>query len=239
MKVVFVVLIALMIIITSAFLFFFIRGSDEAEPSPEPPVEAEVSDAENPDVTETPDVEEIMEENESLLQEENQADDIELFGPSGELDISRMRRHAVPVHEIDIDGLSGFVIYLDESYTLESWEPEFGDYRVFDEMGFWLMMISQKPNIGKTPEEWVIEHALEFGTEEVPYKYSRPTAEFPYYAFEEYVASGEGNIMREFVRDNGKGGVFFISILLFPSQWEQGHGPSLLYSISFMEVLEG
>ena len=140
--------------------------------------------------------------------------------------------------EIGINGYSGFTFDLDNEYTFEPWASEEGQFRVFDSYGAWMMIINQTPEIEKTVEEWVISRADIFSAEGTPpLGWTPPTDDFPFYKFEGYVASGEGNVMREFVRDNGRGGIFNISILLFPPQWEEAHGPRLLDSLSTFEVL--
>ena len=89
-----------------------------------------------------------------------------------------------------------------------------------------------------TVEEWVIDRAeLLSGEGNPPLGWTPPAEDFPFYIFEEYISGSAGHVMREFVRDNGRGGIFNISILLFPNQWEEEHGPQLMESLSTFEIL--
>jgi len=65
-----------------------------------------------------------------------------------------------------------------------------------------------------------------------------PTEEFPFFAMEKMPANEDGDLMQRFARDNEKGGIFLISILLSPEEWEDGHGARLLEALATFEVLQ-
>jgi len=223
-KIIFIVSISLMAAVAVLFVIFAKPAANAPEEAPKPKIT-------NPEVSPAPTSEQepVLTEEPMQPQEQSYPDELTTIPGTQHITVTR--------GEIGINGYSGFSFDLDNEYTFEPWANEHGQYRVFDSYGTWMMTINQTQDIGMTVEEWVISMAEFFAIEGNPaLGWSSPTEEFPFYEFEGYIYSGAGNVMREFMRDNGRGGIFNISILLFPNQWEEHHGPQLLESLSTFEI---
>ena len=211
------------LIFTLALLFTLAACADgaadiptpEAPPSaeapatePEPPDDNCVNEAAEPEAPESP------------------AD----FDP----DVPRMGHVVISTAEIPA-GFSGFSIDLPEGYFLQPWWGNEGWFRIsYGDSGWPLMDIGQILDI--TAEEFVHQMEISWAEEDIIITYERPTADFPYFVRPRFVASGEGNEMQDFIRDNGQGGIFFVTILLYPEEWETGHGPNLRQTLRMLEV---
>jgi hypothetical protein len=151
------------------------------------------------------------------------------------------------ISSVDLpEGFAGFSLYLSEGYTLQPTPGgDYGFFQVFYNTGAWIMSIAQLTQYA-TAEEWIYDMIAAINAESYMLTgtgsirtYERPTAEFPFFAMERHIASVEGREIQRFIRDNGKGGIFFISIFLFTDEWETGHGPHLLEALASFEVLAG
>ena len=133
-------------------------------------------------------------------------------------------------------GFAGFAVYLDERQSLTSWGGEPGWFRVTDDTGRVVMSIGQFANIGMTAHEWVRDMVERFAEDDVYLTYMPPIADFPFFVMPRTVVSGEGIEGQSFIRDNERGGIFYINIILCPDDWEFGAGLSLLHSLTTFEV---
>ena len=141
------------------------------------------------------------------------------------------------------EGFAGFSFILHEMYALTNWIPNDGFFLVHGNDEHWHMSIAQLTDYSSA-NEWVysmiesanIESQIIAGVD-ANRTYEPPTASFPFFVMERHLASEDGHLMQRFARDNGKGGVFLISIFLTPDEWENGHGSRLLQSLESFEVL--
>jgi hypothetical protein len=155
-----------------------------------------------------------------------------------------LHHHLVTVSASDLpEGFAGFSFILHEMYTLAAWAPNDGFFLVPDNDGHWYMSIAQLTDY-TSADEWVysmiesanIESQILAGVD-VNRTYEPPTSTFSFFAMERHLASEDGHLMQRFARDNGKGGMFLISIFLTPDEWDNGHGSRLLQSLESFEVL--
>jgi hypothetical protein len=142
------------------------------------------------------------------------------------------------------EGFAGFSLILHEMYALAAWVNNDGFFIVPNNYGHWHMSIAQLTDYSSA-EEWVytmieranIESQILAGVD-ANRTYKPPTAEFPFFAMERMPANEDGDLTQRFARDNGKGGIFLINILLSPEEWEDGHGSRLLEALASFEVLQ-
>jgi len=153
--------------------------------------------------------------------------------------------HRVTVFSSDLpEGFSGFSIILHEAHALAAWTDENGFFTVSNNepnRQFYLQIAQLIDYL--TAEEWVYSMIERANVEsqiladvDASRTYTPPTADFPFYAMERLPASDEGHLMQRFARDNGKGGIFLISIFLTEEQWEGWHGETLLSALASFEV---
>lgn len=135
------------------------------------------------------------------------------------------------------DGFAGFSLELEQGYVIEPWASEPGWFRIsFGHEYAYLMHIGQLPYVG-TAQEYINDMVSIWNDGGMELSYEPPTAHFPFFAMERLIASGEGEQVQTFMRDNEKGGVFYITIQLFEHDWETERGASLLQTLASFEVL--
>ena len=136
-------------------------------------------------------------------------------------------------------GFAGFSFFLENGFTFEPepWSRESGWFIISNGTREYIMSIGQFPNIGMSEKEYMDDLASIFGA------YEPPTEDFPFYSFSRFIGasdsiSGDHELeMQRFYRDNRKGGVFLIQIILLPEEWEKGYDISLKQALESFAVL--
>ena len=140
--------------------------------------------------------------------------------------------------EIDIDGHSGFALFLDERYVIQEIDPRwFGPGHFRASYGDRLVMTVDQ-FLDVTAQEFVEDIVISWSESGIDITYEPPTADFSFFSIPRFSdrLDGEGLERQYFTRDNGQGGIFHITILLSPDEWEE-HGSRLLQSLASFEVL--